>query len=351
MEAAGCEAWHPTEELAVRGFVEVLRICRELVRHARATSRARFSRRACRVFIGVDAPDFNLGLERRLKRAGVRTVHFVSPSVWAWRRERLADDGARRRPDARAVPVRAADLRGSRHAGDVRRPSARAGAAGAAHAPRRARDAEAERAAPLFALLPGSRLSEIEMHATLVLGAAAAIAERGPDARFVVPLVSRATRERSIDAQHRARPRCAAVDAALRPCGRCAACGRRRARGVGNGDARSRARAMSARHLLSRQRADGAHRRRKLLLPCVGLPNVLAGRFVVPELLQDHATPGNLAQAALNLFDDTITRHRLEMLFAKMSDALAMDTGRCGRRRARRARPRRRCAGARERAA
>ena len=66
---------------------------------------------------------------------------------------------------------------------------------------------------------------------------------------------------------------------------------------------------------------------RKLLLPFVGLPNVLAGRFVVPELLQDHATPGNLAQAALNLFDDTITRHRTEMLFAKMSGALAMDTG------------------------
>ena len=66
---------------------------------------------------------------------------------------------------------------------------------------------------------------------------------------------------------------------------------------------------------------------RKLLLPWVGLPNVLAGRFVVPELLQDHATAGNLAQAAQNLFDDPITRQRTEMLFAAMSDALARDTG------------------------
>jgi lipid-A-disaccharide synthase len=66
---------------------------------------------------------------------------------------------------------------------------------------------------------------------------------------------------------------------------------------------------------------------RKLLLPWVGLPNVLAGRFVVPELLQDHATAGNLAQAAQNLFDDPITRQRTEMVFAAMTDALARDTG------------------------
>ena len=67
--------------------------------------------------------------------------------------------------------------------------------------------------------------------------------------------------------------------------------------------------------------------RRKLLVPWVGLPNVLAGRFVVPELLQDDATPGNLAQAMLNLFDDTITRRRIEVLFGEMRDALALDTG------------------------
>ena len=65
----------------------------------------------------------------------------------------------------------------------------------------------------------------------------------------------------------------------------------------------------------------------KLLLPYVGLPNVLAGRFIVPELLQDHATPGNLAQAALNLFDDPVTRHRTEQLFTDMRDSLALDTG------------------------
>jgi lipid-A-disaccharide synthase len=67
--------------------------------------------------------------------------------------------------------------------------------------------------------------------------------------------------------------------------------------------------------------------RRKLLVPWVGLPNVLAGRFVVPELLQEDATPGNLAQAVQNLFDDTITRRRIEALFGEKSSALAVDTG------------------------
>ena len=181
--------------------------------------------------------------------------------------------------------------------------------------------------APLFALLPGSRLSEIEMHATIVLGAAAAIAERRPDARFVVPLVSRRTRDAFVDAQHRgghdalpltllyghAGDALRAADVAL----------------VASGTATLEAALAGCPHVIFYRVSTLTARivGRKLLLPFVGLPNVLAGRFVVPELLQDHATPGNLAQAALNLFDDTITRHRTEMLFAKMSGALAMDTG------------------------
>ena len=88
MEAAGCEAWFPLETLAVRGFAEVLSRLPQLF----ALRRALFQRLVAErvpVFVGVDAPDFNLGLEARLKRAGVRTLHFVSPSVWAWRRERV----------------------------------------------------------------------------------------------------------------------------------------------------------------------------------------------------------------------------------------------------------------------
>ena len=88
MEEAGCEAWWPLEILAVRGFVEVAEHLPELVRVRRSLVR-RLLEAPIDTFVGVDAPDFNLGLERKLKRRGVRTVHFVSPSVWAWRRERI----------------------------------------------------------------------------------------------------------------------------------------------------------------------------------------------------------------------------------------------------------------------
>jgi lipid-A-disaccharide synthase len=92
MEDAGCEVWYPLETLSVRGFVEVLSRLPQLVALRRALYR-RLRAERVPLFIGVDAPDFNLGLERKLKRAGVRSVHFVSPSVWAWRRERLRTIG------------------------------------------------------------------------------------------------------------------------------------------------------------------------------------------------------------------------------------------------------------------
>src|SRR6187399_1995274 len=92
MQAAGCEAWYPLEMLSVRGFVEVISRLPQLVVLRRALYR-RLRAERVPLFIGVDAPDFNLGLERKLKRAGLRSVHFVSPSVWAWRKERLRTIG------------------------------------------------------------------------------------------------------------------------------------------------------------------------------------------------------------------------------------------------------------------
>ncbi|MDQ2917725.1 MAG: lipid-A-disaccharide synthase, partial [Pseudomonadota bacterium] len=92
MEAAGCEIWAPLERLAVRGFSEVVAHLPALVA-LRLDIARRFIAARIPVFVGVDAPDFNLGLERRLKRKRIRTVHFVSPSVWAWRRERLQSIG------------------------------------------------------------------------------------------------------------------------------------------------------------------------------------------------------------------------------------------------------------------
>jgi lipid-A-disaccharide synthase len=279
------------------------------------------------VFVGVDAPDFNLGLERKLKRRRVRTVHFVSPSVWAWRRERLQSMG---RAVDRMLALFPFEPPLYEEVGIpvtyVGHPLAQeARTAGTRRAARELLKQSAS--APLFALLPGSRLSEIEMHATIILDAAAAMAEGRPDARFIVPLVSRRTRDAFLDAQRRAghdtlpltllyghaTDALRAADVAL----------------VASGTATLEAALAGCPHVIF-YRVSALTARivgRKLLLPWVGLPNVLAGRFVVPELLQDHATAGNLAQAAQNLFDDPITRQRTEMLFAAMTDALARDTG------------------------
>jgi lipid-A-disaccharide synthase len=326
MEAAGCEAWYSVESLAVRGLVEVLRHLPRLFRMRRRLH-ARLLGARISLFIGVDAPDFNFGLERKLKRRGVRTVHFVSPSVWAWRGERLKKIGRAVNRMLTLFPFEAAlyEAEGI-PVTFVGHPMA---ADAATHATRReTRDLlKLKAATPVFALLPGSRLSEIEMHADLVLATAARICEARDDARFLVPFVTRATRDAFEAAMHRegrdqlpitllyghAEDALRAADVGI----------------VASGTATLEAALARCPHVIFYRVSalTGRIVGRRLLLPYVGLPNVLAGGFVVPEFLQDDATPENLAQAALNLFDDTVTRRRLEALFAGLAAQLSADTG------------------------
>ncbi|HEX4882602.1 MAG TPA: lipid-A-disaccharide synthase, partial [Casimicrobiaceae bacterium] len=315
MQAEGCDAWVPMEKLAVRGFAEVVAHLPELF-GIRRDLRRRLLHARVPLFIGVDAPDFNLGLEAKLKARGVRTIHFVSPSVWAWRGERVQSI-------ARAVdrmlalfpfepPLYAAagvtvDYVGHPMAADAATPATR-------------RDVR-ERfhlgpATPVFALLPGSRLSEIDMHAETVLRTASRIHEMRPDAQFLVPLVTRATRDRFDDIRHRLDLSALPItllyghaDDALR------------AADVGlvaSGTATLEAALARCPHVIFYKvtRLTAWIVQRRLSIPYVGLPNVLAGRFVVPEFLQDDASPVNLAQALVNLFDDSVTRRRLDALFA-----------------------------------
>ena len=326
MAAAGCDVWVPSEKLAVRGIVEVVRHLPELVAIRRALA-SRLVAERVPVFVGIDAPDFNLGLERKLKRRGVRTIHFVSPSVWAWRRERLGGIG---RAVDRMLALFPFEPPIYREAGI---PVTYVGHPMAAHAASDwSRRTMRERlklglATPVFALLPGSRLSELEMHAALVIGAAKRIARARPDARFLVPLATRATREAFELAMWRegadalpftlmyghAQDALRAADIGL----------------VASGTATLEAALARCPHVVFYRLSPitAGIVRRKLQLPYVGLPNVLAGRFVVPELMQDDATPENLAQVALNLFDDTVTRHAIEQVFAECSRELAADTG------------------------
>jgi lipid-A-disaccharide synthase len=326
MQAAGCEVWHPLEALSVRGFVEVVSRLPELISIRRAMAR-RLLDAGVPVFVGVDAPDFNLGLEKRLKRGGVRTVHFVSPSVWAWRRERVARIG---NAVDRMLALFPFEPPIYEEAGVpvtfVGHPLAQDAATHGAR--REAREQlKLGAAQPVFALLPGSRASELDMHASLVLEAAAAIHAGRPDAHFLVPLATRPTRERFEAARYRlgletlpltllyghATDALRAADVGL----------------VASGTATLEAALAGCPHVIFYRvtALTGYLVGRRLLLPWVGLPNVIANRFVVPELLQGDATVENLAQAAQNLYDDVVTRRRLELLFAGFAASLRADTG------------------------
>jgi lipid-A-disaccharide synthase len=326
MQAAGCEPWFPLETLSVAGLVEVLSRIPEILALRRALVRRLLATRVS-LFIGVDAPDFNLGVEAKLKRAGVRTMHFVSPSVWAWRSKRVHKI---RRAVHRILTLfpfelpiyEAADV----PATYVGHPLARQAAARGSR--REARDQlRLGLTEPVFALLPGSRIVEVDTHAELLLKAAAVLRDERPDARFLVPLATRATRDRFEAAIYglgldglpltilygHATDALRAADVAL----------------VASGTATLEAALARCPHVIYYRinPVSAFIVRRRLLLPYVGLPNILAGRFVVPELLQEDATVENLAQAAGNLFDDTVTRRRQEALFAGFSASLAMDTG------------------------
>lgn len=324
MEAAGCALWYPHTELALRGYAEVishlpalLRIRGDVFRRLRAANAP--------LFIGIDAPDFNLSLEAKLKRRRIRTIHYVSPSVWAWRRERIGTM-ARSVDHLLALfpfePPLYADA-GIRVT-FVGHPLA-AGAATAASR-REARELlKFEMGVPVFALLPGSRMSELEMHTELLLKTAAAVFEAQPQARFVVPLVSRDAREYFEGVQFRMQLESLSLKLLYGHAGDAL-----RAADVGivaSGTATLEAAMARCPHLVFYRVHPVTAQivKRKLLLPFVGLPNILAGRFVVPEFLQWAATAENLSRAARNLYDDVVTRRRTEALFASLAAALAAD--------------------------
>jgi len=324
MESAGCEAWYPLSRLGLRGYAEVAAKLPGLVMLRRDLRRRMLAARA-KLFIGIDAPDFNLGLEGGLKAAGVRTIHYVSPSVWAWRRERI-DTIARKVDRLLALfpfePPLYADAGVA--VTFVGHPLAKDAATAATR--RQTRELLKLDREPAFALLPGSRASELEMHSELLLRSAQALLEAQPTARFLVPLVSRETREQFEATRDRlelhdlpltilyghADHALRAADLAL----------------VASGTASLEALVARCPHLVF-YRVHALTAKivaRRLLLPYVGLPNVLAGRFVVPEFLQDDATVANLVRAALNLYDDAPVRRRLEALFAGMAHSLDADT-------------------------
>ena len=304
---AGVEAVYPSEKLAVNGYVEVLRHLPELL-WIRSRITRYFLRERPRVFVGIDAPDFNFTLEARLKQAGIPTVHFVSPSIWAWRPERIHRI---RQAVSHMLVVFPFEERIYREAGI---PVSYVGHPLADTIPLQP-DTAAARAelelgdGPVIALLPGSRLSEVSRHARLMLDAATRILRAQPDAQFVLPAASEAAAKRVHQALRGTRLAVKVLagqsHTALAACNVAL---------VASGTATLEA-ALFKKPMVITYRMPGltAHlMRKKALQPWIGLPNILARDFVVPERVQEAATADALAADALGWLEDA--PRRLELM-------------------------------------
>jgi len=325
MQSAGLDALYPMEKLAVRGYVEVLRHYLEIAGIRRKLAR-RFLAEPPALFVGVDAPDFNLGLELKLRTAGIPTAHFISPSIWAWRGERIHQI---KRAVSRMLSIFPFEQTLYEQAGIpvtyVGHPLAEM----LAEVPDRAAAREQLRlpaAGKIIALLPGSRVSELEQMADLFIETAKQIAAGLPGTQFLVPLVNRPTRDLFETAIYRreahelnltvlfghAHEAMAASDVVLA------------ASGTATLEAALLGRPVVIAYRM--RRLSFWMMKRRGYLPYVGLPNILAGEFVVPEFLQEEANAENLSQSILNLMFDTAVRDRLEERFGVMAGALRQNS-------------------------
>ena len=334
MARRGFQAWWPSDKLAVRGYVEVLRHYREIIGIREQLKNRLLSEPGQRpdIFIGVDAPDFNLDLEAALKAQGIKTVHFVSPSIWAWRADRV--DKIRRsvdhvlcifpfEPALLAAHGIAATYVGHPLASVIALQPDRAGA-------RRQLGLRDEDT--VIAILPGSRQSEIHYLARRFFQAAALVKRAQPAIKFIVPAVpllkqqiERLAGEAGFGSgstsglqilEGQSHTALAACDVTL----------------IASGTATLEA-ALFKRPMVIAYNMNWLSwqmMRRKKLQPWVGLPNILCKEFVVPELLQDAATPEALAAALLQWVDaksaapDKIAA--VEQRFTELHTELRRDT-------------------------
>ncbi len=325
MAAHGFQALWPHDKLAVRGYIEVLRHYREIV-GIRRQLRDRLLADAPALFVGVDAPDFNLDLEADLKARGIRTVHFVCPSVWAWRAGRLAK--IRRstdhvlclfpfEPELLAQHGIAATYVGHPLADVIPAQADRAGA-------RRALGLE--EGDEVLALLPGSRQSEIRYLADVFFAAAQRVQRARPGLKVVVPALP-ALRPAIEDAARRAG---LSVDAGLQILdGRShlalAACDLTL---IASGTATLEA-ALFKRPMVIAYRMNAISwqiMKRQALQPWVGLPNILLREMAVPELLQHEATPERLAKSVLDWLEAPARMAAVQERFTQLHDTLRRDT-------------------------
>ena len=299
MEAEGLQSYFPMERLAVMGLVEVLGRLRELLKRRKLLVQTLIEQQPD-VFIGIDAPDFTLDIELKLRQAGIKTVHYVSPSVWAWRQKRVLKirQGCdlmltllpfeARFYEEQGVPVRfVGHPLADTIALQADRPAARA--------------ALGLGAGPVVALMPGSRGGEVGRLGALFLDAAQRLQQQVPGVRFVLPCANAARRaqlEQMLEGRDlplalldgRSHEALAACDAVL----------------IASGTATLEALLFKRPMVVAYRLAPLTYwiLKRMVKSPYVSLPNLLARRALVPELLQDAATSEALVDALLPLLRD-----------------------------------------------
>jgi len=320
MRAAGLDAWHDCSELAVMGLAEVLTHLPRLLR-LRRRLRQRLLQWRPDVFIGIDAPDFNLGLERKLKSAGIRTVHYVSPSIWAWRENRAAKIGRSADRILCLFPMEPAIY--ARYGVDARfvgHPMADAFAMESDRAAARTQ-LGIETDSRVLALLPGSRTSEIRRLLPEFLGAAQLLAQRIEQLQILIPAADDSCRA-AIEAMTaaaslrlrildgRSHEAMVAADAVLLASGTAAL------------EALLAKRPMVVGYRIAALTHFIVKRLGLLKVDRYSLPNVLANERLVPELMQDDCTAENLAAALLPYFTDPNTEATLQARYRQIHQSL-----------------------------
>ena len=327
MQAEGMESRFPLETLAVMGLVEVLKHLPELIR-VRRTLKTEALAWQPDIMLGIDAPDFNLGLERQLRESGISTAHYVSPSVWAWRQGRVK--GIAKSVDGMLtlLPFEAAFYR------EHRVPVAFVGHPLADEMPLendRAATRQALELAPnsqVLALLPGSRANEIRFLGDTFLNAAEQLCQRHPALQVVIPAAT-ADRRREISTllvnypvlakrtallDGQAREAMVASDIVL----------------LASGTAALEAMLCHRSMLVAYKMAPATHwlAKRMVKTQWVSLPNLIAQETLVPELIQDAASPEAIADQLSAMLSDEASRHALETRFAEMHATLQRNASR-----------------------
>lgn len=341
----GFNAWHPMEALSVFGYVDALKRLPNLIATYNNVKR-RWHRNPPDVFVGIDAPDFNLRLEQQLRNKGIPTVQFVGPSIWAWRYGRITkirqavshmlvlfpfEEAIYQKegvpvtyvghPLAQVIPMQP-DQHGARQrlglAKDVR----------------------------VLALMPGSRSSEIKLLAPRFLSAVQRLQQQDPDLHVLIPMVStqRCTELQTFLAEQPLKnckiitPADRDTTALISPLASQrpvawdvmeAADGVLAASGTATLEAALFKRPLVISYVLSpmmRRIMAWKSGQSAPLVPWVGLPNILAQEFIVPELLQDDATPERLAEQTWKALTDSGYRHQLQHRYSSLHESLRRDT-------------------------